>query len=90
MAWIHLLENPKDVYGAKTIAATYCVDHFEDCAGENRLENVVNGFMYDALMLLALRSGGGARAGGAGVNPGGTSFTATAAAQSEAARLRRR
>ena len=30
-AYVHLLENPDDVAGAKYIAANYCVEHFDEC-----------------------------------------------------------
>ncbi|MFF7156128.1 polymorphic toxin-type HINT domain-containing protein [Streptomyces sp. NPDC008139] len=31
MAYNYLLRHPKDVAGAKEIAATYCIDHLSDC-----------------------------------------------------------
>lgn len=41
-AWIHILEDPEDVAGAKRIAATYCVQHFEQCSDESEFEADVN------------------------------------------------
>lgn len=60
-AWLYILDHPDDIAGAKKIAATYCVDHFDECAGEADFERFVNNAMYDELMLAGLRAGGSGR-----------------------------
>ncbi|MCT2587923.1 polymorphic toxin type 30 domain-containing protein [Actinophytocola gossypii] len=57
-AWRHILDHPDDVAGAKRIAATYCLDHFEECGQEGEFEHAVNAHVETALFaLLGLRLG---------------------------------
>ena len=65
-AWLYLLDHPDDVAGAKTIAATYCIYHWDECAGDANFDQFVSGAMYDALMLMGLRAGGAGKTGAAG------------------------
>lgn len=81
-AWLYILEHPDDILGAKKIAATYCVDNYDECAGEKNFEKFVNVAMYDALMLVGLRAGmkGGASGIYAALPQSGASSVALAAA----------
>lgn len=51
MAWIHILEHPDDVDGAKELAAFYCLDHADDCHTEVYLNGAVNDAMEAAIFL---------------------------------------
>jgi hypothetical protein len=61
-AWLYILDHPDDIIGAKTIASTYCVYHWDECVGDATFDQFVSGAMYDVLMLMGLRAGGGERA----------------------------
>ncbi|MGW1717508.1 polymorphic toxin-type HINT domain-containing protein [Streptomyces sp. NPDC002156] len=57
-AYNYLLKT-HDVPGAKKLAATYCLQHAEQCASDARIETIVNETMQESLELIALGLGGG-------------------------------
>jgi hypothetical protein len=58
MAWIHLQENPNDIEGAKSIAAFYCVENYEECAHAKFWDGNVHQMFQNLLMLGAMGLGG--------------------------------
>jgi hypothetical protein len=48
LAWIHLLNNPDDVRGAKELAANYCLDNFAECSNGAAWEELGNEFLAQA------------------------------------------
>ncbi|WP_157357272.1 hypothetical protein [Amycolatopsis nigrescens] len=61
-AYVHLLENPGDVGGVKQIAATYCVDNFDECANTENVSSALTG-AYNGLATAAAAGGILARLG---------------------------
>ncbi|MEV6446102.1 RHS repeat-associated core domain-containing protein [Amycolatopsis sp. NPDC051716] len=80
MAWIYLLEHGQDTAGAKVIAATYCVEHFDECVDEKNFNDMVMDDLTSLLMLGAM--GFGSAAGAVGEETAG----ATAAADGSSMR----
>jgi hypothetical protein len=62
LAWIYLLEHGEDTAGAKVIAATYCVEHYDECVHEKNFDDMVMDDLTSLLMLGAMGLGSAAEA----------------------------
>ncbi|MFJ9786164.1 RHS repeat-associated core domain-containing protein [Amycolatopsis sp. NPDC101161] len=86
MAWIHLEENPNDIEGAKSIAAFYCVENYEECAHTKFWDDNVHQMFQDLLMLGAMGLGGaGSAADGEAAAATGVGGAARAEVEAETA-----
>ncbi|MEU0529104.1 RHS repeat-associated core domain-containing protein [Amycolatopsis tolypomycina] len=62
LAWIYLSEHGEDTAGAKVIAATYCVEHYDECVHEKNFNDMVMDDLTSLLMLGAMGVGSAAEA----------------------------